>query len=116
MWTYAIKVAVTAVVVVAVAEIAKRSPIWAALLASLPLTSLLAFVWLYVDTAESERVAELSQNILWLVLPSLVLFVTLPLMLRAGWGFWTSLASSCAATAGAYLAMVWVLGRVGIHG
>jgi len=116
MWTYAIKVAVTAVVVVAVAEIAKRSPIWAALLASLPLTSLLAFVWLYVDTAESERVAELSQNILWLVLPSLVLFVTLPLMLQAGWGFWTSLASSCAATAGAYLAMVWVLGRVGSHG
>lgn len=115
MWTYAIKVAVTAIVVVAVAEIAKRSPIWAALLASLPLTSLLAFVWLYVDTGERERVAELAQGILWLVLPSLVLFVTLPLMLRAGWGFWTSLASSCAATAGAYLAMVWVLGRVGIH-
>lgn len=115
MWTYAIKVAVTAIVVVAVAEIAKRSPVWAALLASLPLTSLLAFVWLYVDTGESERVAQLSQDILWLVLPSLVLFVTLPLMLRAGWGFWTSLASSCAATAGAYLVMIWVLARAGIR-
>lgn len=109
------KVAVTAVVVVAVAEIAKRSPVWAALLASLPLTSILAFVWLYADTGESERVAELAQGILWLVLPSLVLFVALPLMLRAGWGFWTSLASSCAATAGAYLAMVWALGRIGIR-
>lgn len=115
MWTYAIKVAVTAVVVVAVAEIAKRSPVWAALLASLPLTSILAFVWLYTDTGDPERVAQLAQGILWLVLPSLVLFVALPLMLRAGWSFWASLACSCAATAGAYLAMVWVLGRMGIR-
>jgi hypothetical protein len=115
MWAYVVKVAVTAVVVVAVSEIAKRSPVWAALLASLPLTSLLAFVWLYLDTGEPERVAALSHSILWLVLPSLVLFVSLPLMLRAGWGFWVSLTSSCVVTAGAYLAMVWALGRVGIH-
>jgi hypothetical protein len=115
MWPYIIKVTVTAVVVVAVAEIAKRSPVWAALLASLPLTSLLAFVWLYRDTGEPERVAALAQSIFWLVLPSLVLFVALPLLLRAGWSFWASLASSCVATAAAYLAMVWVLGRLGIH-
>ena len=68
MWTYAIKIAVTAVVAVAVAEVAKRSPVWAALLASLPLTSILAFVWLYADTGDGERVAELAQGILWLVL------------------------------------------------
>lgn len=115
MWPYIIKVAVTAVVVVAVSEIAKRSPVWAALLASLPLTSLLAFVWLYRDTGEVEPVAALAQSIFWLVLPSLVLFVSLPLLLRAGWDFWASLALSCVATAAAYLAMVWVLGRVGIH-
>lgn len=115
MWPYVLKVAVTAIVVVAVSEIAKRSPVWAALLASLPLTSVLAFVWLYLDTGQPERVAVLSHSILWLVLPSLVLFVSLPLMLRAGWSFWGSLASSCAVTAAAYVAMVWALGRVGIH-
>jgi hypothetical protein len=115
MWQYIIKIALTAVVVVAVSEIAKRSPIWAALLASLPLTSLLAFVWLYRDTGDSEQIAALSQSILWLVLPSLVLFIALPWLLRAGWGFWPSLACSCVATAGAYGAMVWVLGRIGIH-
>jgi len=37
MWPYIIKIAVTAVVVVAVSEMAKRSPVWAALLASLSL-------------------------------------------------------------------------------
>jgi hypothetical protein len=115
MWPYVIKIAVTALVVVAVSEIAKRSPVWAALLASLPLTSVLAFVWLYLDTGEAERVAVLAQNVVWLVLPSLVLFIALPLLLRAGWGFWISLASSCVATAGAYLAMAWVIARVGIH-
>ena len=115
MWPYVIKIAVTAVVVVAVAEIAKRSPAWAALLASLPLTSLLAFVWLYLDTGETEQVAALSHSILWLVLPSLVLFILLPVLLRAGWGFWVSLGSSCAATAAAYLVMTWVFARFGVH-
>jgi hypothetical protein len=115
MWPYIIKVAVTAIVVVAISEIAKRSSVWAALLASLPLTSLLAFVWLYLDTGEPERVATLAHSIFWLVLPSLLLFIVLPLLLRAGWGFWPSLASSCVATAAAYVAMVWVLGRAGIH-
>ena len=115
MWNYAIKIAVTAVVVVAVTELAKRSPIWAALLASLPLTSLLAFVWLYLDTGETEPVAALSHSILWLILPSLMLFVLLPVLLRAGWGFWVSLGSSCAVTAAAYLVIAWGLGRLGIH-
>lgn len=115
MWQYIIKIGVTALVVVAVSEIAKRSPLWAALLASLPLTSLLAFVWLYLDTGDTERVAALSHNILWLVLPSLVLFVLLPLLLRAGWNFWGSLAATCLATGCAYFAMVWALGRIGIR-
>lgn len=115
MWPYVIKVAVSAVVIVAVSEIAKRSSLWGALLASLPLTSLLAFVWLYLDTGESEPVAALAQSIFWLVLPSLVLFTALPLLLRAGWSFWVSLALASAATAAPYLAMVWVLRRIGAN-
>ena len=115
MWPYVLKVAVSAVVIVAVAEIAKRSSFWAAALASLPLTSLLAFVWLWLDTGSVERVAALSQGIFWLVLPSLVLFVVLPLLLvRAGWSFWPSLAASMLATVAAYGAMVWLLGRLGV--
>jgi hypothetical protein len=116
MWPYVIKIAVTTIVVVAVSEIAKRNTVWAAVLASLPLTSLLAFVWLYLDTRDTERVAALAQGVLWLVLPSLVLFLILPLLLRSGWGFWISLLLSCAATAAAYLASVWAISRLGTHG
>jgi len=115
MAAYIVKVAMTAFVVVAVSEIAKRSPVWAALLASLPLTSLLAFVWLYVDTREAELVAALSDSILCLVLPSLVLFIALPVMLRLGWNFWVSLALSCLLTAGAYVGMVRILGHLGMR-
>lgn len=111
MWHYAIKVLLTAILVVAVTELAKRTSFWAAVLASLPLTSLLAFVWLYLDTRSSEAVAALSGSIFWLVLPSLPLFLVLPALLRAGVPFWLALGIACLVTVAAYFAMVVVLGR-----
>jgi len=115
MWQYVAKVALTAVVVVAVAEFAKRGSFWAAALASLPLTSLLAFVWIYLETGDVERIASLSQNVLWLVIPSLVLFVLLPVLLRSGLGFWPSLLAACAATATAYTLMIRMLPALGLE-
>lgn len=115
MWQYLFKVAITSVIVVAVSEIAKRNTLWAALVASLPLTSLLAFVWLYADTRDPARIAALSQSIFWLVLPSLALFLILPFLLRLGWGFLTSLGVACCATAVLYLIMIRLLARIGIH-
>lgn len=109
MWQYAIKVALSAVLIVAITEIAKRNTWWAAALASLPLTSLLAFVWLHLETRDPVLIASLAQNIFWLVLPSLVLFVLLPLLLKAGWSFWPSLALSSFCTMAAYAAVLWVL-------
>lgn len=115
MWQYAFKVAITAVVVVAVSELGKRNSFWAAVLASLPLTSLLAFVWLYLDSGDTKAIAALSQSIFWLVLPSLPLFLAMPLMLRAGMGFWLSLGVSCALTVALYFALIWGLHRLGVN-
>lgn len=115
MWQYVLKIVISAVVLVAVSELAKRSSFWGAALASLPLTSLLAFVWLYLDSGEVQGVSALSQGIFWLVLPSLVLFIALPLLLRSGAGFWLSLALSCFATAVAYFGMVRLLGVFGVR-
>lgn len=113
MFQYAIKVALSAVVIVAVAEIAKRSSLWAAALASLPLTSILAFVWLHLDGEPPGRIASLASDILWLVIPSLLLFIVLPMLLRAGWAFWPSLLVSCLVTVAGYGAVMWVLERLG---
>lgn len=115
MLQFAIKVVVTTAVVVAVSEIAKRSSFWGALLASLPLTSLLAFVWIYLETGNTQGVAALSQGIFWLVMASLPLFLILPALLRAGWAFWPSLGLACAITVGAYFGLVWLLTRLGVQ-
>ena len=110
----AIKVIITSVLVVAIAEVAKRSSLFAAILASIPLTSVLAMIWLYLDTGDVEKVATLASGIFWLVLPSLALFIALPLLLRAGWPFVPSLLVSSALTVGCYFAMIALLKRFDI--
>ena len=114
-WQFILKLAVTVAVVLAVSAIAKRSSFWGAVIASLPLTSLLAFAWLYADTGSAQQVANLSRGIFWLVLASLPLFAILPALLGAGWRFWPSLAISCAVTVGAYFGLVWLLQRLGVQ-
>jgi hypothetical protein len=114
MLAVAIKVAVTALLVVAISEVAKRSSLMGAVLASIPLTSVLAMIWLYADTGDAQKVADLAAGIFWLVLPSLALFIALPLMLRAGWPFGPSLAAATALTVACYFLMLAILKRYGI--
>lgn len=114
MLDYAVKVAITAVLVVAVTEISKRSTLLGAVLAALPMTSLLAFVWLYWDTGDAGRVAALATSILWLILASLVFFIALPVLIKTGWAFWPSLGLSLAITTIAYLAMTALLRHLGV--
>jgi uncharacterized membrane protein YqaE (UPF0057 family) len=104
-----LKFSLSAAVLVAVSEIAKRSSVWAALVASLPLTSLLAFVWLYVDTKDTQKVAALSNYIFWLAIPSLALFPALAVLLRSGVTFWLAMAGAIALTLLAYAATVYAL-------
>ncbi|MGH6734929.1 MAG: DUF3147 family protein [Methyloceanibacter sp.] len=110
-----LKVLLTSVLVVAVSEAAKRSALFGAIIASIPLTSVLAMIWLYIDTGDTEKVARLATGIFWLVLPSLVLFVSLPILLRQGVDFYTSLAASIALTVAAYFAMLYTLRLAGIE-
>jgi hypothetical protein len=112
---YALKIAVSAAAIVAVSEIAKRHSGIAALVAALPLTSLLAFVWLHVEGSSSAAIGELSSQIFWLVLPSLVLFLALPVLLKYGLNFWFSLGISVAATVACYLTMLPLLRKVGVQ-
>jgi hypothetical protein len=109
-----IKYCLSAAIVVGVSEPAKRSPALGGLLASLPLTSYLAILWLYGETGDSARIASLSQSIFWLVLPSLVLFVLLTWLLRGGMTFLPSLTIATGAMFAAYSAMVLVLRHIGV--
>ena len=90
MLYFVVKAALSGLIVAAVSEIARRNPGWGGLLASLPLTSLLAMVWLWRDSHDGERVAELAGSAFWFILPSLPLFLALPWLLRSGVPFWAS--------------------------
>ncbi|NCF36843.1 MAG: hypothetical protein GWP56_10710 [Gammaproteobacteria bacterium] len=112
---YVFKVAISALLIVAIAEISKRSSFIGALLASVPLVSVLAMVWLYVDTRDSDKVAALASGVFWLVLPSLALFIALPLMLKQGYNFYLSMGLSILITIGCYWLMVTLLNQAGIE-
>jgi hypothetical protein len=109
-----IKAALSGVIVAAVSEIARRYPGWGGLVASLPLTSLLAMIWLWRDTGDASRVADLSQSTIWFILPSLPLFIALPMLLRAGVGFWASLALVIVGTLALYALMFWAGPKLGL--
>ncbi len=110
-----IKALLSGAIVAAVSEIARRYPTWGGLVASLPLTSLLAMVWLYRDSSgDSGKVAELSVSTFWFFLPSVPLFLVLPALLRAHVGFWPSLAICILGTLALYAAWFWAAPRLGI--
>lgn len=114
MGYYALKIAITTLLIVAISEVAKRSSLIGAILASIPLVSVLAMIWLYVDTKDVEKISALSTSIFWLVIPSLALFVSLPVLLQAGIHFYLSLIIASAITIACYFAMIYILGFYGI--
>lgn len=110
---FVVKCILSGVIIGVVSEVAKRSPAFGALIVSLPLVSLLGILWLWRDTRDVERIAGHAQSTFWYVLPSLPMFLVLPAMLRAGIGFWTSLAASCALTVALYFVTAWALAKFG---
>ena len=89
-------------VVVIASEIAKKSAVFGALITSIPLISVLSLTWLYEDTKDTAQVADFAESILWLVLPSTLLFILLPYLLRQGWSFENSMIAGITATILAY--------------
>lgn len=113
-WYFVLKCMISGVIVGIVSEVARKNPGFAAIIASLPLTSILALIWLYKDTGDSKAVLDLSNGIALVVLPSLVFFIVLSLLLRYGWNFWPSLGSSCIAMSLIYFGYVRIVSLLGV--
>ena len=114
MLYFALKTILTAVIVVAISELAKRYSALAAALAALPLISILAMSWLYIDTKDVGKIVDLSYGIFWLVLPTLLFFIVLPMLLKTQLGFWVSMILSCSAMIVFYFIFIYFGRKVGL--
>jgi hypothetical protein len=111
---FIIKALLSGLIIAAVSEIARRSPGFGALVASLPLVSILGMMWLWRDTHDPARLAAHAEATFWFVLPSLPMFLVIPALLRRGTPFWPTLLGGCALTVALYLAMTWIGPRIGL--
>ncbi len=109
-----LKAAISGVIIAAVSEIAKRWPGFGALVASLPLVSILGMLWLWHDKPDSANMADHVQSTFWYVLPSLPMFLVIPGLMRRGVGFYPALVGGCGLTIALYLAMTLVGPRFGL--
>ena len=112
---FLIKTFLSAVIIAAASELGKRSSALGAILAALPMTSVMVLIWLYLDTRDPAKVADLSVSIFWAVLPSFIFFLSLPLLLKNGFRFPSAMTLSCLLMVAGYTGYVWVLKRVGVE-
>jgi len=111
-----VKAVISGVLVALIAEISRRNASIAALLAALPIVSVLAILWMYHDTGDVKQIANFSMGVFWYVLPSLIFFVLLPVLLRsAHLPFYVALLISAAATVVAFFIMKVILARFGVQ-
>jgi hypothetical protein len=115
MFYLAFKALISGVLIAAASTIAKRYPGFGALIASLPLVSVLGMIWLWHDRPDRETLAAHAGATFWFVLPSLPMFLLIPVLLRAGLNAYLALALGCALTIGLYLGMLWIGPRLGLR-
>ena len=114
MTYYIIKLVITTLLIVLISEIAKRNSLMGALLASIPLVSILAMIWMYIDTNDTKSAVEFSNSIVWLIIPSMILFISFPILIKNGLSFYLSLFISVAMTIAAYYSVIFILDKLGV--
>lgn len=115
MGYYLIKLLISAAIIVAVSEVAKFNATLGGLIKSLPLISIIALIWVYIDTHDTAKTAALSTSTFWFVLPTLPMFLILPFLLGKGIGFYASLSISVFIMLLCYLATLASLKWCGIQ-
>lgn len=111
----AIRALLSGVIIAIVSVVSRRYPALGALIASLPLISVLGMIWLWNDKPDAENMAKHAEATFYYVLPSLPMFLLIPALLRRGISFPPALIAGCAMTILLYLATVAITARLGIR-
>ena len=114
-WALVARALLAGAMIAAISEIGRRLPATAAVVASLPLVSVLGMIFLWHQRPDAENMAVHSAATFWYVLPSLPMFLAIPALLRAGVNFWVALLAGCMLTVLLYLAMMQFGSRLGLR-
>jgi hypothetical protein len=115
MTAFAIRAILSGILIALIAWVGKKAPAAGALIASLPLISMLAMIWLWRDTGDAKLLADHAEATFWYVLPSLPMFLLIPWLLRGGHGFWFALVAGIVMTIVLYLVTILIAARFGIR-
>jgi hypothetical protein len=110
-----LKALISGILIAAASTIAKRYPGFGALIASLPLVSVLGMIWLWSEKPDADNMAAHAGATFWYVLPSLPMFLLIPALLRHGISFWLALLAGCVLTILLYALMTWLAPRFGLQ-
>tara|TARA_B100001113_G_C20805939_1_gene490344 strand:- start:233 stop:589 length:357 start_codon:yes stop_codon:yes gene_type:complete len=108
------KIGLTALIIFAVVQVSERSTILAAVLASIPIVSVLAMMWMNHEGQSAEEISVFAKEIVWLLIPSLLMFIVLPLLIDRGWDFYPALGVGLMTTIAGYFLMIQIMEKYGL--
>ncbi len=111
---FILKLIISSGIITLVSEISKKNSFIGGLMASIPLISVLSMIWLYIESKDIEKIKNLSTSIFWMVIPSLLLFLSLPILINIGFNFWYSLMIAIILTVAFYILTILILSHYGI--
>ena len=75
MFAFAIRAILSGIIIALIAWVSRKAPAAGALIASLPLISVIGMIWLWRDTTDPLLLANHAEATFWYVLPSLPMFL-----------------------------------------
>jgi hypothetical protein len=106
---YFVKILIILILIISITEVSKRNQLAGAILASLPITSLIAILWLHYENNSPEIIINLCKDIFWMVLPSLLFFWAFPELLKKNYSFASAFSLSVFITTSAYLLLMKII-------
>ena len=108
------KIGLTALIIFAIVQVSERSTLLAAVLASVPIVSVLAMMWMNHEGQSAEQISVFAKEIVWLLIPSLLLFIVMPLLIERGWEFYPALGAGLLTTVIGYFVMIQIMDKYGL--
>ena len=108
------KIGPSALIIFAIVQVSERSTLLAAVLASVPIVSVLAMMWMNHEGQSAEQISVFAKEIVWLLIPSLLMFIVMPLLIDRGWDFYPALGAGLVTTIIGYFVMIQIMDKYGV--